>query len=65
VYKERLDRSERELASFQERMATRSTFANPVNTGNVNTGLHRAILKALEAGIAACYCIVKFTPVTA
>ncbi|HEX5132896.1 MAG TPA: GNVR domain-containing protein [Candidatus Krumholzibacteria bacterium] len=35
VYKERLDRSERELAGFQERMAAQSTSANPVNQGNV------------------------------
>jgi uncharacterized protein involved in exopolysaccharide biosynthesis len=35
VYKERLDRSERELASFQEEMAARSTAANPVGQSNV------------------------------
>ncbi|HEU4365635.1 MAG TPA: GNVR domain-containing protein [Candidatus Krumholzibacteria bacterium] len=35
VYKERLDRSERELARFQEQLAQRSTSSNPVNQGNV------------------------------
>lgn len=35
VYKERLDRSERELARFQEQMAEQSTAANPVGEGNV------------------------------
>ena len=35
VYKERLDRSERELAHFQEQMATQSTSANPVSQTNV------------------------------
>ncbi len=35
VSKERLDRSERELARFQEQMAAQSTTANPVTQGNV------------------------------
>lgn len=35
VYKDRLDRSERELARFQEQMAERTTVANPVNQSNV------------------------------
>jgi succinoglycan biosynthesis transport protein ExoP len=35
VYKERLDRSERELARFQEQMAEQSTSANPVSDGNI------------------------------
>ncbi|MDH4037357.1 MAG: hypothetical protein OEX18_04215 [Candidatus Krumholzibacteria bacterium] len=34
VYKERLDRSERELARFQEQMAEQSTTTNPVTQGN-------------------------------
>ncbi len=37
VYKERLDRSESELARFQEQMAARGVEANPVNAGNVGT----------------------------
>jgi uncharacterized protein involved in exopolysaccharide biosynthesis len=37
VYKERLDRSERELASFQERMAEKSTLANPVSSSNIGS----------------------------
>jgi succinoglycan biosynthesis transport protein ExoP len=35
VYKERLDRSERELERFQEQMASRTTEANPVTQSNV------------------------------
>ena len=35
VYKDRLDRSERELSRFQEQMAERTTAANPVTQGNV------------------------------
>lgn len=35
VYKDRLDRSERELSRFQEQMAERTTVANPVNQSNV------------------------------
>ena len=37
VYKERLDRSEADLARFQEQMAARGVEANPVNAGNVAT----------------------------
>jgi uncharacterized protein involved in exopolysaccharide biosynthesis len=37
VYKERLDRSENELARFQEQMAARGVEANPVNAGNIAT----------------------------
>lgn len=37
VYKERLDRSESELARFQEQVAARGVEANPVNAGNVAT----------------------------
>ncbi len=37
VYKERLDRSERALAHFQEQMAEQSTVANPVVQGNIGT----------------------------
>jgi uncharacterized protein involved in exopolysaccharide biosynthesis len=35
VYKERLDRSERELERFQEQMASRGAEANPVTQANV------------------------------
>ncbi len=35
VYKERLDRSERELARFEEQMASRVVTANPVTQSNV------------------------------
>lgn len=35
VYKERLDRSERELAQFQEQVAQGSTSTNPVHQGNI------------------------------
>ena len=35
VYKERLDRSERELERFEEQMASRGTQANPVSQANV------------------------------
>ncbi len=35
VYKERLDRSERELERFQEQMASRVVEANPVTSANV------------------------------
>jgi uncharacterized protein involved in exopolysaccharide biosynthesis len=35
VYKERLDRSERELSRFQEQMAEQTTAGNPVNQNNV------------------------------
>ncbi len=37
VYKERLDRSENELARFHEQMATRGVEANPVNASNIST----------------------------
>lgn len=37
VYKERLDRSESDLARFQEQMAARGVVANPVNAGNIAT----------------------------
>jgi len=35
VHKERLDRSERDLANFQEQMAQRSTTTNPVFASNI------------------------------
>jgi uncharacterized protein involved in exopolysaccharide biosynthesis len=35
VYKERLDRSERELERFQEQLASRTTEANPVTQANI------------------------------
>jgi len=35
VYKERLDKSERDLADFQEKIASQGTEANPVNDKNV------------------------------
>ena len=37
VYKERLDRSESDLARFQEQMAARGVEANPVNASNIAT----------------------------
>jgi uncharacterized protein involved in exopolysaccharide biosynthesis len=35
VYKERLDRSERELATFQERLAAPNAATNPINQTNI------------------------------
>lgn len=49
VYKERLDRSERALADFQERMSGSETDANPVNAGNV--GVSERVRKDLDLNI--------------
>ncbi len=46
VYKEQLDRSERELARFEEQMASRGAEANPVSQSNV--GLAEKVKTDLE-----------------
>ncbi|MDH3197920.1 MAG: hypothetical protein OEO21_06740 [Candidatus Krumholzibacteria bacterium] len=49
VYKERLERSERALESFQERMAQYTLEANPINAGNVGTA--EALRRELDLNI--------------
>jgi uncharacterized protein involved in exopolysaccharide biosynthesis len=49
VYKERLERSERALESFQERMAQYILEANPINAGNVGTA--EALRRELDLNI--------------